>query len=229
MRLLAHTVAAAGSRAALRHSRMLGAAASLGVAALTVRTTVASCELDDTKRASAQQLRTDGTLQQRRPSMGALIRPVRTGSRPAASATASALVYASADRLFDQNAFEELTEMLRTAVSAAPEDAQLLWRLARALRMLADARRTAAEREPLVREGLGWAQKAIALQPDCGAAHKWAGILLAGLSDFERTTNRIQNSSQVAEHFERAVALSSDDPTARHLLGKWCFEAKKNK
>lgn len=214
---LAHAVSAAGSRATLRHGRMLGASASLGIAALAARSSVAGCELGAADASAASQ---------RRPSSGVLIRPTRSGNRPPASATASALVYARADKLFDQNGFDELTELLRKAVVSAPEDAQLLWRLARALRKLSDSR-PKHERESLLREGLELAQQAIALQPDCGAAHKWAGVLLAGLGDFEGTTATIQKSFQVAEHFEKAVALSSEDATARHLLGKWCFEVAK--
>ena len=60
-------------------------------------------------------------------------------------------VLSQADKLFDANEYTQLSELLRNALSASPDDAQLLWRLARALKKLADAegdKAAKARREP---------------------------------------------------------------------------------
>jgi len=135
--------------------------------------------------------------------------------------------YAELDALFDENRYAPLAEVLRSKLERTPGDAQLLWRLGRALHKLADGEPDKKVKERYVREGLQLAERAVSLDPENGAAYKWAGILLSASGSFEGTTATIKNSFNVAERFERAVALSPKDATARHLLGLWHFEVAK--
>ena len=143
------------------------------------------------------------------------------------SASQSATLYAQLDMDFEDNEYAKIAAAARDALAAKPDDAQLLWRLARALKKLADAEGDKKQKERLVREGLAHATRALEIQPDCGAVNKWYGIMLSTVGAFDGTTATIKNSYRVAEMFERAVALSPGDATARHLLGLWCFEIAK--
>ena len=128
------------------------------------------------------------------------------------------------DALFEQAKYHALADALKKSLAHAPDDAQLLWRLARALVKLADAAPDKKAKEPLLRESLSAAERAVGLQPDCAPANKWLGISLSKCSSFEGTKETIKKSFSVRDRFERACALDPADATSRHLLGLWCFE-----
>ena len=135
---------------------------------------------------------------------------------------------AEADRLFDANQYGPLATLLRTLLAKAPDDTELLWRLARVCKKLADEEKPkSAAKQALIREGVQSSERALALKPDSGPAHKWQAILLTEVGQFEGTTATIKNSFVVRAHFEKAVELSPKDATSRHLLGLWCFEVAK--
>ncbi|KOO23815.1 regulator of microtubule dynamics protein 1 [Chrysochromulina tobinii] len=135
---------------------------------------------------------------------------------------------AEADRLFDANQYEPLATLLRASLAKAPDDTELLWRLARVCKKLADEEKPkSAAKQALIREGVQSSERALALKPDCGPAHKWQAIMLSEVGHFEGTTTTIKNSFVVRAHFEKAVELSPKDATSRHLLGLWCFEVAK--
>jgi len=139
------------------------------------------------------------------------------------TASDTALDFAKADALFDAADYASLASLLRAM--RPQDDAQVMWRLGRALKKLGDAEKDKKAREALVREGLACAERALKLDASCGAAHKWYAILLSESGSFTDTSSKIKNSFVVKEHFEQAVSLSPDDATSRHLLGLWCFEA----
>ena len=62
----------------------------------------------------------------------------------------SSSVLAQADALFDANEYTRLTDLLRQALASNPDNAQVLWRLARALKKLADAEADKAAKARLV-------------------------------------------------------------------------------
>ncbi|KAL1500280.1 hypothetical protein AB1Y20_012947 [Prymnesium parvum] len=150
------------------------------------------------------------------------------GALAAAFASAAAACeprLAAADALFASNDYERLVDVLRAEARAAP-DAEVLWRLARGLKKLADPL-PAARQEPIVREALRHAEEALRRDGACGPAHKWYAILLSQVGGFGSTSEKIKNSFVVKEHFELAVKHSPEDATSRHLLGVWCFEVAK--
>ena len=147
-------------------------------------------------------------------------------SSSSAAETASAL--AKADALFESNEYGTLATTLRASLAGKPDDAELLWRLGRACKKMADAEQPKSPaKQALICEGFGCAEKAVAANEGCGQAHKWYAILLSESGQFEGTSATIKNSFVVRKHFERAVELSPADATSRHLLGVWCFEVAK--
>jgi tetratricopeptide (TPR) repeat protein len=103
-----------------------------------------------------------------------------------------AKLHAEADELFARNDYAALVKLLRSGMAATPDDAQLLWRLARALKKQGDA--DSKNRKALLQESLELAKRAVELEPTCGNAHKWCGIALSSSSAFEGTTASIKNS-----------------------------------
>ena len=137
-------------------------------------------------------------------------------------------VVLKADGLFEANEYGALRAMLREALAQQGDDAELLWRLGRACKKLADSEKPKSDaKKALIREAMKATERALELAPSCGPSHKWYAIVLTELGQFEGTTATIKNSFTVREHFERAVKLSPEDATSRHLLGLWCFEVAK--
>jgi tetratricopeptide (TPR) repeat protein len=165
--------------------------------------------------------------QESRPLRSALIASITAAGVSGLGAACEVGALSRADALFDANEYAQLTDLLRTALSSRPDDAQLLWRLARALKKMADAQSDKPAKEKLAREAHAAAERSLALSPESGATHKWYAITLSELGAFLGTGEKIKNSFAVREHFDRAAELSPEDATSRHLLGVWCFEVAK--
>ncbi|NXW08580.1 RMD1 protein, partial [Fregetta grallaria] len=104
------------------------------------------------------------------------------------------------------------------------DDAELLWRLARASRDLAQLSSTSAEeKRQLAYEALEYAKKALEKNESNFAAHKWYGICLSDVGDFEGIKTKIGNAVVIKEHFQRAIELNPKDATTIHLIGIWCY------
>ncbi|KAM5156594.1 regulator of microtubule dynamics protein 1 isoform 2-T2 [Mantella aurantiaca] len=127
-----------------------------------------------------------------------------------------------ADYLHGSGETEKLYEFLSQFKNS--EDPELLWRLARASRDLAQLSKTAADvKKRLVYESRDLAKKALELNESCSAAHKWYGICLSDVGDYEGIKVKIGNSYIIRDHFQRAIELNPKDATTVHLIGLWCY------
>ncbi|XP_054893537.1 regulator of microtubule dynamics protein 1 [Poeciliopsis prolifica] len=104
------------------------------------------------------------------------------------------------------------------------EDAEFLWRLARASRDLSLLPDTdAGRKKQLTFEAFEYAKRALERDDKCFAAHKWYAICLSDTGEFEGVKVKIGNSYIIREHLERSVELNPKDATSLHILGYWCF------
>uniref|UniRef100_A0A8C3KNW7 Regulator of microtubule dynamics protein 1 n=1 Tax=Calidris pygmaea TaxID=425635 RepID=A0A8C3KNW7_9CHAR len=131
-------------------------------------------------------------------------------------------VIEQADYLYGSGETEKLYRLLVQHKNS--DDAELLWRLARASRDLAQLSSTSAEeKRKLAYEALECAKKALEKNESNFAAHKWYGICLSDVGDFEGIKTKIGNAVVIKEHFQRAVELNPKDATTIHLIGIWCY------
>ncbi|XP_072324058.1 regulator of microtubule dynamics protein 1 isoform X1 [Scyliorhinus torazame] len=101
---------------------------------------------------------------------------------------------------------------------------EILWRLARASRDLAQLENTPAEqKKQLTYEALEFAEKALEKNEFSFAAHKWYAICISDVGDYEGTKAKIANAYVIKEHFQKAIELNPKDATSIHLMGLWCF------
>ncbi|KAM4689592.1 regulator of microtubule dynamics protein 1 isoform 2-T2 [Discoglossus pictus] len=127
-----------------------------------------------------------------------------------------------ADYLYGSGETAKLYELLIQYNKS--EDDELLWRLARATRDLAQLSTTKPdEKKRLVYESFDYAKNALAKNESNSAAHKWYGICLSDVGDYEGMKVKIGNAYKIREHFQRAVELNPKDATALHLIGVWCY------
>lgn len=104
------------------------------------------------------------------------------------------------------------------------DDAEFLWRLARASRDLSLLPDTETWRKKeLTFEAFEYAKRALERDEKCFAAHKWYAICLSDTGEFEGVKAKIGNSYIIREHLERAIELNPKDATSLHILGYWCF------
>ncbi|XP_038248912.1 regulator of microtubule dynamics protein 1 isoform X3 [Dermochelys coriacea] len=143
----------------------------------------------------------------------------------------SAVVHASvkveeiieqADYLYGSGETEKLYQLLTQHKNS--EDAEILWRLARASRDLAQlSSTTAEEKKQLVYEALEYAKKALEKNESNFAVHKWYAICISDVGDYEGIKTKIANAYVIKEHFQKAIELNPKDATSIHLMGIWCY------
>lgn len=127
-----------------------------------------------------------------------------------------------ADKLYDSNKVTELYKFLSQFKDS--DDAELLWRFARAGRDCAQEPGISSEaKKQLVYEAFQAAEKALGLDANSFACNKWIGIMLSEIGDYEGTKTKIENSFKIRDHFLKAIELNPADPTSRYLLGVWFF------
>ncbi|XP_014383946.1 PREDICTED: regulator of microtubule dynamics protein 1 isoform X3 [Myotis brandtii] len=131
-------------------------------------------------------------------------------------------VLQQADYLYESGETERLYQLLIQHKDS--EDAELLWRLARASRDLAQLSGTSAEeKKALVYEALEYAKRALEKNEASFAAHKWCAICISDVGDYEGIKAKIANAYVIKEHFEKAIELNPKDATSIHLMGIWCY------
>ncbi|XP_045705343.1 regulator of microtubule dynamics protein 1 isoform X2 [Phyllostomus hastatus] len=127
-----------------------------------------------------------------------------------------------ADYLYESGETEKLYQLL--TLYKESEDAELLWRLARASRDVAQLSRTSEEeKKALVYEALEYAKRALEKNEASFAAHKWYAICISDVGDYEGIKAKIANAYVIKEHFEKAIELNPKDATSIHLMGVWCY------
>ncbi|XP_075861298.1 regulator of microtubule dynamics protein 1 [Microcebus murinus] len=127
-----------------------------------------------------------------------------------------------ADYLYESGETEKLYQLLTQYKES--EDAELLWRLARASRDIAQLSKTSEEEKKLlVYEALEYAKRALEKNESNYAAHKWYAICISDVGDYEGIKVKIANAYIIKEHFEKAIELNPKDATSIHLMGIWCY------
>ncbi|MBN3302458.1 RMD1 protein, partial [Amia calva] len=131
-------------------------------------------------------------------------------------------VIEQADYLYSCGETEKLYQLLVQYKDS--DNAEFLWRLARASRDLAFLSHISADdKKRLIYEGFNYAKKALEIKTSCSPAHKWYAVCLSDVGDYEGTKTKIGNAYKIKEHLEKAVELNPKDATSLHILGLWCF------
>ncbi|KAJ8276900.1 hypothetical protein GJAV_G00069160 [Gymnothorax javanicus] len=127
-----------------------------------------------------------------------------------------------ADYLYSCGETEKLYDMLLPYKDS--EDAEFLWRLARACRDLSQFSTVPPrEKKRLVYEAFEYAKRALERGDSSFAVHKWYAVCLSDVGDYEGTKVKIGNSYIIREHLERAIELNPKDATSLYILGFWCY------
>nr|ACZ26275.1 hypothetical protein [Mayetiola destructor] len=126
----------------------------------------------------------------------------------------------NADQLFDENQYQEVIDVLKKHPNY-DSDANILWRLARALYKLSGTNK--AKKEECIKEGFEAITKALEIDETNYACHKWMAVLLDTKCELVGIKERVSQLENVKKHMEKAVELNPNDPTNWHLLGNFAF------
>lgn len=103
------------------------------------------------------------------------------------------------------------------------EDANVLWREARALYKLSTTNKDKADKEKNIREGYELIVKGLQVDDTNYACHKWMSVLLDAKSELDGIKARVTELETVKGHMQKAVDLNPGDPTNWHLLGNFAY------
>lgn len=107
-----------------------------------------------------------------------------------------------------------------------PENAEVLWRYARAAYAVSQLKdEPPAERRRLIEDGLRAVTEAKNRERNNGAIFRLAGQLLDAASQYVSTADYIRNSYVVKSDYEEALVIDPGDSKAQHLLGAWLLRA----
>ncbi|KAG8441865.1 hypothetical protein GDO86_010880 [Hymenochirus boettgeri] len=127
-----------------------------------------------------------------------------------------------ADYLYGSGETSKLYELLSQYKES--NNVEVLWRFARAARDLSLLDVTSRdEKKRLAYESLEFAKKALEIDESCWAAHKWYGICLSDVGEYEGIKTKIGNAYIIKDHLEKAIELNPNDATTIHVIGLWCY------
>uniref|UniRef100_A0A3P9H4Y5 Regulator of microtubule dynamics protein 1 n=1 Tax=Oryzias latipes TaxID=8090 RepID=A0A3P9H4Y5_ORYLA len=127
-----------------------------------------------------------------------------------------------ADYLYSCAETEKLYELLVKYKDS--DEAEFLWRLARASRELSFLPDTDPQRKTqLTSEAFEFVKRALERDDTNFAVHKWYAICLSDIGESQGVKAKIGNSFIIREHLEKAIQLNPKDATSLHILGYWCF------
>ena len=127
----------------------------------------------------------------------------------------------AAEARFDS---QSALELFLKAVSARPDDAFLLQKVARQYSDLSFDTKDRTEQKRLCTEALSFAKRSVALEPQNAVNVLSLAICYGKLAALSDTRTKIEYSRLVKSSAEQALALDPDYDYAHHVLGRWHYE-----
>lgn len=98
----------------------------------------------------------------------------------------------------------------------------MLWRKGRALQKLSKSADKKVKEE-YIRKAYDFLEKALSLDDQNFAIHKWYAILLDCRGELDGIKARVSQLDKVKHHMVRATELNPQDPTSWYILGEFEF------
>lgn len=119
---------------------------------------------------------------------------------------------------------ERALELFLAVERATPNDAFVLQKIARQFSDLVVDQPTAEAKKNYARTALGYAQRAVTLQPDNAVNVLSLAICHGKLAVHSGTGDKVRYSRLIKDDAERALALDPNYAWAHHVLGRWHYE-----
>jgi tetratricopeptide (TPR) repeat protein len=139
----------------------------------------------------------------------------------AAGAGDVAATIAAGDAALQKLDLEAGIAAYRSALEAAPDSYEALWKLARALTDEATLSRQPGEQKGLCVEAEKLARRASSLVPSGSKGHAYLAVAVGKLALFEGGRRKVDLSKEVKAEAEKALQLDPNEDVALHVLAIW--------
>jgi tetratricopeptide (TPR) repeat protein len=139
----------------------------------------------------------------------------------AAGAGDVAATIAAGDAALQKLDLEAGIAAYRSALEAAPDSYEALWKLARALTDEATLSRQPGEQKGLCVEAEKLARRASGLVPSGSKGHAYLAVAVGKLALFEGGRRKVDLSKEVKAEAEKALQLDPNEDVALHVLAIW--------
>jgi tetratricopeptide (TPR) repeat protein len=139
----------------------------------------------------------------------------------AASAGDVTATIAAGDAALQKLDLEAGIAAYRSALEAAPDSYEALWKLARALTDEATLSRQPGEQKGLCVEAEKLARRASGLVPSGSKGHAYLAVAVGKLALFEGGRRKVDLSKEVKAEAEKALQLDPNEDVALHVLAIW--------
>lgn len=105
-------------------------------------------------------------------------------------------------------------------------NADFLWRLAKTtffVSQIEGAKGDVNKQKDMIFKARDHAIAALEMNENNAAVQRWCAITKSSAADYEGTKAKIATGYEFKDHIETAISLDPQDPSAQHLLGRWCF------
>jgi tetratricopeptide (TPR) repeat protein len=127
----------------------------------------------------------------------------------------------SGDAAFFRIAYPEAISMYEAALSSAPQDIRLFWRLARAYVCSAEVEEDESRRQTMLRRAEEYARRSIEADPSVSQGHTWLAAALGYKALAAGMGEQVRISRELVEATDRAIALNSSDDAAYSIRGSF--------
>ncbi|GMT10530.1 hypothetical protein PFISCL1PPCAC_1827 [Pristionchus fissidentatus] len=128
------------------------------------------------------------------------------------------------DKLLEEDKEKALKELRKLHSSGGERDAEILWRIAAALFLLAaNYDKKDNKRKELILEGRVFAQLAAEISPDQFKPLRWAAILTGAATDYLATKEKIEQGYVFKSLLDKALALDPTEFALLHMRGRFSY------
>ncbi|KAI6206320.1 hypothetical protein M3Y94_00896500 [Aphelenchoides besseyi] len=128
------------------------------------------------------------------------------------------------DELDAKSEFQSCANKLKVALEHEPQNAEVLWRMARAIHnqlMLVEKKNST--RKPLISDAHKHATAAYAIAPTNFSVVKWLAITTGSVCDIADAKEKIKLGFDFKKFLDQALAINSNDSTLLHMRGRFCY------
>lgn len=125
----------------------------------------------------------------------------------------------------DSSYLEKGVNLCSEILKEQPDDAQVLWRIARLKLALAEGRPTSEQKLKCYEEALSYADKAKRKDPGSADAHYVYAVILGRTAQTRGFVDFIVQIKNIKDEFELALKINPNHCGALHGLGIWFAEA----
>jgi tetratricopeptide (TPR) repeat protein len=122
------------------------------------------------------------------------------------------------DAAFKNQRYDEALTLYKEELSVTPDDAQLLWRMARTYVSMGDVAKKEV-REQYYRSAGMYADSAVDCDSLNSDAHCWRAITVGYISMYEGTRSKVKMANVVKSELDLAIKLNPENDIAYSILG----------